>query len=277
MDIVKSGQNIYSKYPTLRPILSLIKRIFFKKPKFSGWGMTTIHEPPWLDSEEGKVFLERNEDMKAHFPFNKKIQGITAEGIDNLLWRHWIVTYAVKHAIKFANTDEYNFVECGVEWGHTAYFALSEISENKNIAKKYSMHLYDAWKDMRKEELVDSEYWHVNIYKNLDINVTKKNLKKFNEHLIYHQGYIPSLLQEKPDPPNRVLYLHIDLNSSKPTLAALEFFYPHLVPGSVILLDDYGWDAYEDTKNTIESFFADKDGLLMKLPTAQAIYFHKAK
>lgn len=111
----------------------------------------------------------------------------------------------------------------------------------------------------------------------MDINVTKKNLKKFNEHLIYHQGRIPSLLQEKPDPPNRVLYLHIDLNSSKPTLAVLEFFYPHLVPGSVILLDDYGWDAYEDTKNTIESFFADKDGLLMKLPTAQAIYFHKAK
>ncbi len=55
---------------------------------------------------------------------------------------------------------------------------------------------------------------------------------------------------------------------------ALEFFYPRLVVGGVILFDDYGWDAYEDTKNTIENFFKDKPGLLMKIPTGQAIYFH---
>ncbi len=43
------------------------------------------------------------------------------------------------------------------------------------------MHLYDAWQDMREEELLESEYWHVNLYKNLDIESTKKtllNLKK---------------------------------------------------------------------------------------------------
>ena len=61
---------------------------------------------------------------------------------------------------------------------------------------------------------------------------------------------------------------------SKPTESALDFFYPRLVPGGVILFDDYGWDAYEDTKNAIENFFTNKPGILMKLPTGQAIYFH---
>ena len=79
---------------------------------------------------------------------------------------------------------------------------------------------------------------------------------------------------KKPDPPDTIFYLHIDLNSAKPTEHALEFFYPRLVVGGVILFDDYGWDAYEDTKNTIENFFKDKPGLLMKIPTGQAIYFH---
>jgi len=273
-NLIKFGQEIYSKHPALRPFLSFIKKIFFNKPKFSGWGMTSIHEPPWLDDDEGKKFLEIHNYIKNNFVFNKKIQGTTKDIMDDLLWRHWIVSYAVKHATKFAKTENYNLVECGVEWGYTAFFALKTLTNNDKKMNSFSMHLYDAWQDMREEELLESEYWHVNLYKNLDIESTKKNLIEFKENLIFHQGYIPDSLMKKPDPPDTIFYLHIDLNASKPTESALEFFYPRLVVGGIILFDDYGWDAYEDTKNTIENFFKDKPGLLMKIPTGQAIYFH---
>jgi hypothetical protein len=273
-NLIKFGQEIYSKHPVLRPFLTFIKKHFFNKPKFSGWGMTSIHEPPWLNDDEGKKFLEIHNYIKNNFVFNKKIQGTTKDIMDDLLWRHWIVSYAVKHATKFAKTENYNLVECGVEWGYTAFFALKTLTNNDKKMNSFSMHLYDAWQDMREEELLESEYWHVNLYKNLDIESTKKNLIEFKENLIFHQGYIPDSLIKKPDPPDTIFYLHIDLNSAKPTESALEFFYPRLVVGGVILFDDYGWDAYEDTKNTIENFFKDKPGLLMKIPTGQAIYFH---
>ena len=273
-NLIKFGQEIYSKHPALRPFLTFIKKNFFNKPKFSGWGMTSIHEPPWLNDDEGEKFLEINNYIKNNFAFNKKIQGTTKDIMDDLLWRHWIVSYAVKHATKFAKTENYNLVECGVEWGYTSFFALKTLTNNDKKINSFSMHLYDAWQDMREEELLESEYWHVNLYKNLDIESTKKNLIEFKENLIFHQGYIPDSLMKKPDPPDTIFYLHIDLNSAKPTEHALEFFYPRLVVGGVILFDDYGWDAYEDTKNTIENFFKDKPGLLMKIPTGQAIYFH---
>ena len=273
-NLIKFGQEIYSKHPALRPFLTFIKKNFFNKPKFSGWGMTSIHEPPWLNDDEGEKFLEINNYIKNNFAFNKKIQGTTKDIMDDLLWRHWIVSYAVKHATKFAKTENYNLVECGVEWGYTSFFALKTLTNNDKKINSFSMHLYDAWQDMREEELLESEYWHVNLYKNLDIESTKKNLIEFKENLIFHQGYIPDSLIKKPDPPDTIFYLHIDLNSAKPTEYALEFFYPRLVIGGVILFDDYGWDAYEDTKNTIENFFKDKPGLLMKIPTGQAIYFH---
>ena len=273
-NLIKFGQEIYSKHPALRPFLTFIKKNFFNKPKFSGWGMTSIHEPPWLNDDEGKKFLEIHNYIKNNFAFNKKIQGTTKDIMDDLLWRHWIVSYAVKHATKFAKTENYNLVECGVEWGYTSFFALKTLTNNDKKINSFSMHLYDAWQDMREEELLESEYWHVNLYKNLDIESTKKNLIEFKENLIFHQGYIPDSLMKKPDPPDTIFYLHIDLNSAKPTEHALEFFYPRLVVGGVILFDDYGWDAYEDTKNTIENFFKDKPGLLMKIPTGQAIYFH---
>jgi len=273
-NLIKFGQEIYSKHPALRPFLSFIKKFFFNKPKFSGWGMTSIHQPPWLNDDEGKKFLEIHNHIKNNFAFSKKIQGTKKDIMDDLLWRHWIVSYAVKHATKFAKTKNYNLVECGVEWGYTAFFALKTLTNNDKKINSFSMHLYDAWQDMREEELLESEYWHLNLYKNLDIESTKKNLIEFKENLIFHQGYIPDSLMEKPDPPDTISYLHIDLNSAKPTEYALEFFYPRLVGGGVILFDDYGWDAYEDTKNTIENFFKDKPGLLMKIPTGQAIYFH---
>lgn len=273
-NLIKCGQEIYSKHPALRPVLSFIKKKFFDKPKFIGWGMTTIHEPPWLNNSEGEKFLEINEFIKRKFMFSKKIQGISSEIMNDLRWRHWNVAYAVKHAIKFAKTENYTLVECGVEWGYTAFFALRTIS-NEIEKSKFSMHLYDAWEDMKEEGLLESESWHVNLYKKLDIDLTRKNLSEFSNNIVYHKGHIPDSLISKPESPESIFYLHIDLNSSKPTLATLEFFYPRLVSGGVILFDDYGWEQYEDTKNTIKLFFEKKSGILMKLPTGQAIYFHK--
>ena len=57
-NLIKFGHEIYSKHPALRPFLSFIKKNFFTKTKFSGWGMTSIHEPPWLNDDEGKKFLK---------------------------------------------------------------------------------------------------------------------------------------------------------------------------------------------------------------------------
>ena len=94
------------------------------------------------------------------------------------------------------------------------------------------------------------------------------------KNIIFHQGYIPNLFNTLPKSPENIIYLHIDLNSAKPTISTLEYFLPRLVPGGVILFDDYGWSPYFDTKNAIDEFFYDKSGTLLKLPTGQAIYFH---
>lgn len=119
---------------------------------------------------------------------------------------------------------------------------------------------------------IRTEMSHVGNYSKLDINTTKRNLKEFEDRLIFNVGYIPdSLISEKS--PESIVYLHIDLNSAKPTLSTLEFFFPKLVKGGVILFDDYGQEEYKDTKKVIDRFFSDKPGLLLKLPTSQAIYF----
>jgi O-methyltransferase len=40
---------------------------------------------------------------------------------------------------------------------------------------------------------------------------------------------------------DQIAYLHIDMNSAAPESAAVEYFWSKLVPGAIILLDDYAY------------------------------------
>jgi len=239
------GHVLYQKCPFLRPYLRLLKETLFLKARFSGLGMVTEHELPWVDEFNGEIFRKASEDIKKKFQFKSGNQDIT--NIDELLWRHWNVSTATRYAINFSNPIEYNFVECGVGDGVTALFTLREISGQQKIGK-FRMHLYDAWNIMRKEQLLESELADVHDYGDLDINTTRKNLSEFENYLVFHQGYIPASFKTSPEAPNSILYLHVDLNSAKATLNSLEFFFPRLVSEGVILFDDYGWIGFNDTK-----------------------------
>ena len=153
--------------------------------------------------------------------------------------------------------------------GLTAFFALRELRRLSNRAK---MHLYDAWAPMRKEYPLELEQQSTLRYSNISMQRVKKNLSEF-DNIVYHPGYIPESLHIEPPSPEKIFYLHIDLNSAMPTVAALEHFFPKLARGGVILFDDYGWIPYNSTKKAVDKFFVDKPGILLPLPTGQAIYY----
>lgn len=247
-----------------------------KAYKFVGWQMASNHKLPWVDKYHWSGFRKSCEDIKKCFNFGlTETIGITAENVDTLLWRHWIIAFSIRYAIEFTGLEGTILAECGVGDGMSAFFALREMTDYKknhpNI--EFTMHLYDSWSSLRKEELLESEYNIIGKYNDNYLNRTKENLKEFEDNLVYHIGYIPESFEMSPQIDKKMIYLHIDLNSAKPTYDALQFFYPKLVSGSVILFDDYGWEGFEDTKEIVDDYFANKQGILMKLPTGQAIYF----
>lgn len=265
--------NIYYRFPILRPYLDYIpKAYFFFKPRFSGWGMKSAHELPWNDEFQGEVFRKACKDVKNHRQYNNR-KIIDPRIIDKEMWRYWIISYATRHAIEFAQGNDFNFVECGVGNGFSTFFTLREIVGSKKNINNFSMHLYDAWDEMREETLFENESMRIGAYANLNIETTKKNLAEFKDNLVYHIGYIPDSFDTTNKDINSIIYLHIDLNSAKSTLDTLEFFFPRLTKGSVIIFDDYGQMEYNETKKIIDRYFSDKPGILLKLPTSQAIFF----
>ena len=240
-----------------------------KKKTFQGWGLiTTDTVPPWenQDNKENIFFNKINENLKVLI--DKKDFRLTQfeyedtnyqKIIDELSWRHYIVFNSVLLASKNTSQKEMNLAECGVCDGLTIYFAV-KACELLNINKK--IYLYDAWENLENDSLRFK-------YDYLNIEVTKKNLENFNKDLIFNKGLIPNVFQKAKNP-IQVNWLHIDLNSSKATKLSLDFFFEKLVPGGVIIFDDYG--GFKDTRKIVDEFFKDKNGHFTNYPTGQGIF-----
>ena len=280
--ILQTGIQTAKMLPFLKPFMKKFYKKFMKNsyqpvpptPKFSGWGMTTLSEHAWNDKFDCDVFRQSCENLKKFEFTPSTVNKPYDESMYSLNYRHYFISFCANYAIKFAQTDSHNFVECGVNDGVSAFFALNELSDK--LGTNFKMHLYDSWSAMKAEFLIDSEIdFNVGAYHDSSIDRAKSNLKKFEKNIIYHKGFVPDIFSQSPKSPESISYLSIDLNSSKPTLATLNFFLPKLVKGGIIIFDDYGNTNYPDTKYVIDEFFSIKSGILMKIPTGQAIYLHK--
>src|SRR5262249_30006495 len=56
------------------------------------------------------------------------------------------------------------------------------------------------------------------------------------------KGIIPAVFDQGC--PERIAYLHIDLNQAPAEVASLDRLFDRMVPGGVLILDDYEWSGY---------------------------------
>jgi O-methyltransferase len=90
----------------------------------------------------------------------------------------------------------------------------------------------------------------------------------------YRKGWIPQGFIGLED--SRVRFAHIDLDIYRPILDTLEFVYPRLARGGVIVFDDYGFDSCPGARQAVDEFCSDKREPPLSLPTGQAILVKSA-
>lgn len=274
-------KNIFTSPEKFWIALGIIKIIFTtRKTGFFGWQMYTHATLPW--SGQDSVSLDFN---KTHNKFIElvnskkfKITQFPEKGrklellINSFKWRYYIIFWSVKYAINSTQSKQNNFVECGVCDGTSTYFAINSSITEKNSSPKF--YLYDSWEEMTDKYLIESEKEKgiAGDYSYLEVDKAKSNLKEFKDLTVFNKGFLPDSLEHSINP-SELIWMHIDLNSSKPTLSALEYFHKKMPPGGIILFDDYAWNYYEETKKTVDIFFKTTKGINFSLPTGQAIYF----
>jgi hypothetical protein len=67
----------------------------------------------------------------------------------------------------------------------------------------------------------------------------------------YGPGWIPAGF--RPDEDRRYRFIHVDVDLYQPTKASFEHFWPRIVPGGVMVCDDYNWGG---AKRAVEEFAA---------------------
>jgi O-methyltransferase len=249
---------------------------------FSGWGMTTAKtNPPWMNSfpecqldsvsgfEKANNYLISRVQNKQFNLTQFADKESVVDVLKGLMWRHYIVYWSALFAAERTTSLRKNLVECGVCDGLTVCYAMKAA---EHAGKGYSAYLYDAWDVIKEDYLLDSEKSKAGRYSYLHMDTTARNLTDFSSNVVFNKGYIPDSFSQANNPSDLV-WLHIDLNSAIPTEASLEFFYDKVLPGGVILFDDYGWRGYVETKRSIDSYFHKKDVKLLQFPTGQAIVF----
>ena len=228
---------------------------FFSRASYNSDGLLTFHNADCLSSPE---FL------------NAYLVGENTgswKGSD-IRWRASVCCWAAQNCL---NLDG-DYVECGVNKGGMALTTI-EYTNFSSSDKKY--YLYDTFDGLHQDLLTEEEV-QIGIQAGRYEPCYEQVQDTFKQYsnVIIVKGEVPSTLYQVS--PKKVAYLAIDMNCVLPEIEALRFFWDKLVPGAIILLDDYGWKNHYLQKKAFDEFALLYDIPILQLPTGQGLLIKPA-
>ncbi len=129
-----------------------------------------------------------------------------------------------------------SFAELGVYKGDSAY-----VLHLMDPAREF--HLFDTFEGFTEKDLANetgkAATYTKHDFADTSIDRVKERLRP--EKFIFHQGYFPETTRELDGDAHFAL-VNMDADLYNPTKAGLEFFYPRLIPGGVLIIHDYNPD-----------------------------------
>jgi hypothetical protein len=208
------------------------------------------------------IALDRNVSFLEDERF---MQAFNAEAADDteksLVWRIHVLCWCAFNSLRAAG----DFVECGVFRGLSTKVAARWLDFARQPRAWY---LYDTFAGIPADQLKPGDasppyYEEAGLYE----SVVRRFAEYRNVHVV--RGRVPEVLAERA--PEKVAFLHLDLNSAVAEAAALEFFATRFSPGAFVLLDDYGWRGFRPQKLAADRFFGRLGKPIMELPTGQGV------
>ena len=174
----------------------------------------------------------------------------------SIIWRIHVLCWAARNGMRL----EGDFVECACYKGTSAR-VVCDYLDFGNSGKQY--YLYDLFEH-------DAEMDHHGMPEH-GADLYGKVKQRFADLQNVHvtQGSVPEILHQVA--PEKIAFLHLDINSAAAEIGALELLFERIVPGGMIILDDYGWLGYRAQKEAEDPFFAARGYRVLELPTGQGM------
>ncbi len=168
----------------------------------------------------------------------------------------WLqVQYLKSHKIMGA------IAELGVYRGTTAKLFHTLMPDRE-------LHLFDTFGGFDERDIAN-EAWH-SALGDLSRHFSDVTMQSVKEHLgagsriHYHPGFFPESARDC-NPDTSYALVHLDADLYAPTRAGLEYFYPRLVSGGVLIVHDCN-NSYVGCRQAVDEFFAECEETPVQIP-----------
>lgn len=213
--------------------------------------------PPGVYSGDNLITWGRNNSALGDGPFCEAWKSNLQNDADHtIMWRRYVLACAGYHCVHL-NGD---FVECGVYRG-TGIKTVMDYLGGTAFPKRFFG--YDTF---------DYNPVPGHAFPGQEEGLYDEVLSRFEGYsqVTLVKGLIPESFAQGY--PHAISYLHIDLNSAEAEIAALEMLFDRMVPGGILILDDYEWAGVYRVQKVAEDAWLDKRGYrVFPLPTGQGL------
>lgn len=220
--------------------------------KFLHWN--SIPSPDFVVTPHNKSFIE---DPNFRRGYNQACQNIGKDY--RIPWRVHQAIWAANHC-KHISGD---FVELGTGKGFIMQSVLASMSDWNMTGK--SLWLYDIFQKGSDSGLGNAMY---DEYYADNIEDVKKDFRVF-ENVNFVEGNILKSIKERC--PDRISFLHVDLNNGDAEVEILDMIFAKISIGGIILLDDFANRGEEDAYMKHNSFFKKRGHTIMSTPSGQGL------
>lgn len=146
-----------------------------------------------------------------------------------------------------------DFAEVGVYKGFTARLI-------HRYAPERHLHLFDTFQGFGKtlvkaEKAQTGQAVAPSHFSDTNVEAVRNYIVPQNANVHLYQGLFPASVPA-PLAATRFAFVHLDVDLYEPMLEGLQFFYPRVNPGGVIIVHDY--NAWPGVRRAVDEFMRDK-------------------
>jgi O-methyltransferase len=204
------------------------------------------------------VTWTRNNSMLSDGEFVAAWQANALSDSDKaIIWRRYILACAGYHCVQLDG----DFVECGAYTGVGAKTVMDYLGGTQFPRRFWLYDLFEHAQGMAHHAMPQH-----------GPHLYDEVVRRFEGYpqVEIRRGEIPAVFAQGA--PERIAYLHIDLNQAAGEIGALEALFDRVVPGGLVILDDYEWAGfYRGQKLAEDPWFEARNYRVFPLPTGQGI------
>lgn len=197
-----------------------------------------------------------------------RLNNILGDLIEVGVWKGGNILGIIEYLNYYSMTDR-------SVWLYDTFAGMTKPSE-KDCTNEFNKEC-----SMNKDDTLS--FWERHNNKNVNnwcycsLDDVKKTLSKSNfpnNNIKYIVGDVCVTLKDKTNIPEKISLLRLDTDWYESTKIELEYMYPKLSNGGVLIVDDYGY--WNGSKKAVDEYFENKNIIINKLKNDDGIIINKS-